>query len=412
MMNDERGTMNEKELIVPRSSFRVSSSSLIPHPSSLSILPGATIGVLGSGQLGRMFAMAARRMGYLVHTFSPESDTPTGQVADTEITAAYDDLAAVRAFAQGVQVVTFEFENIPAPTVAVVAELVPVRPSGTTLHTTQHRIREKTFLAAHGFPVTPFRHIHTLAELHAGLAELGLPAVLKTAGFGYDGKGQRLIKAADEIAAAFIALDGREAILEAFVDFACEVSVVCARGVDGAIVHYGVIENRHERHILDCSIAPAAVSPAVARAALEIATSLLAQLDLVGVLCVELFLTHDDQLFVNELAPRPHNSGHFTIDACVTSQFEQQVRAVCGLPLGVPDQLRPAAMANLLGDLWQQGEPDWLAACAAPNVKLHLYGKHEARPGRKMGHLTALAATTAEALRTVCAARAALTRNT
>ncbi len=375
------------------------------------ILPGATIGVLGSGQLGRMFAMAARRMGYLVHTFSPESDTPTGQVADVEITAAYDDLTAVRAFAQQVQVVTFEFENIPAPTVATVAELVPVRPSGAALHTTQHRIREKTFLAAHGFPVTPFRHIRTRAELRAGLAELGLPAVLKTAGFGYDGKGQRLIKTETETEAAFAALAGREAILEAFVDFACEVSVVCARGADGAIVHYGVIENRHERHILDCSIAPAAIAPAIARAAIEIATDLLAQLDLVGVLCVELFLTHADRLFVNELAPRPHNSGHFTIDACVTSQFEQQVRAVCGLPLGVPDQLRPAAMANLLGDLWQGGEPDWQAACAAPNVKLHLYGKHEARPGRKMGHLTALAPTTNDALRIVRTARIALTHN-
>ena len=373
------------------------------------ILPGAKIGVLGSGQLGRMFAMAARRMGYLVHTFSPDTDTPTGQVADIEVTASYDDLEAVREFARGVEVVTFEFENIPATTVDAVAEFVPVRPSGLALHTAQHRIREKTFLARSGFPVTPLRHIHTLEELRAGLAALGLPCVLKTAGFGYDGKGQRLIKSETETDEAFNSLAGREAILEAFVDFEREVSVVCARGADGATAHYGVIENQHERHILDCSIAPAHVSPTIVRQATEIARSILEQLDIVGVLCVEFFLTRDEKLFVNEIAPRPHNSGHFTIDACVTSQFEQQVRAVCGLPLGATEQLRPAAMANLLGDLWQQGAPDWCAACAIPDVKLHLYGKHEARRGRKMGHLTALADTTDEALRIVRAARAALT---
>src|SRR2546423_1972854 len=332
--------MNEKRFSVQRSAFSVSP-----------ILPGAKIGVLGSGQLGRMFAMAARRMGYLVHTLSPDSDTPTGQVADVEVTASYDDLDAVRAFAREVEVVTFEFENVPAATVQAVAELVPVRPSGAALHTAQHRVREKAFLAAAGFPVTPFRHIRNHVELRAGVAALGLPCVLKTAGFGYDGKGQRLIKSAAEIDAAFNSLDGREAILEAFVDFACEVSVVCARGADGVTAHYGVIENRHERHILDCSIAPAAVSPAVARAAAEIAESVIAQLDIVGILCVEFFLTRADKLFVNELAPRPHNSGHFTIDACTTSQFEQQVRAVCGLPLGATEQLRPDATANQLGDL-------------------------------------------------------------
>jgi 5-(carboxyamino)imidazole ribonucleotide synthase len=403
-LNDERRTMNEKL-------SDVHPSSLIPHPSSLPILPGAKIGVLGSGQLGRMFAMAARRMGYLVHTFSPDSDTPTGQVADVEITASYDDLEAVRAFARGVEVVTFEFENVPAATVEAVAEFVPVRPSGAALHTAQHRVREKTFLAQAGFPVTPFRHIRNVGELRAAVAALGLPCVLKTAGFGYDGKGQRLIKSETEIEAAFAALDGREAILEAFVDFAREVSVVCARGADGATAHYGVIENQHARHILDCSLSPAAVAPAVARHATEIAASILEQLAVCGVLCVEFFVTPADKLFVNEIAPRPHNSGHFTIDACVTSQFEQQVRAVTGLPLGTTAQLRPAAMANLLGDLWQQGEPDWRAALSVPNVHLHLYGKHEARVGRKMGHLTALAETTHEALRLVRAARAALTPN-
>jgi 5-(carboxyamino)imidazole ribonucleotide synthase len=377
------------------------------------LLPGATIGVLGSGQLGRMFAMAARRMGYLVHTFSPETDTPTGQVADVEVTASYDDLDAVRGFASRVEVVTFEFENVPAATVEAIAGRVPVRPSGAALYTTQHRLREKTFLQKAGIPVTPFRHVRTRDELERALAEINCPAVLKTAGFGYDGKGQRLIKTPAESADAFDSLDGQEAILEAFVDFEREVSVVCARGADGCVAHYGVVENSHTRHILDCTIAPArGVPPEVEREATEIARSLLEQLSLVGVLCVEFFLARDGRLFVNELAPRPHNSGHFTIDACATSQFEQQVRAVCGLPLGSTEQLRPAAMANLLGDLWQTGEPDWRAACAVPNVKLHLYGKHEARAGRKMGHLTALAATTDEALRLVREAREALTRRT
>ncbi|MDQ1590436.1 MAG: 5-(carboxyamino)imidazole ribonucleotide synthase [Pyrinomonadaceae bacterium] len=377
--------------------------------STRTLLPGATIGVLGSGQLGRMFAMAARRMGYLVHTFSPETDTPTGQVADVEVTASYEDLDAVRDFASRVQVVTFEFENVPAATVEAINGIVPVRPDGAALYTTQHRLREKTFLQAAGIPIAPFRRVGTRAELDAALALIGYPAVLKTAGFGYDGKGQRLLKTETDAPAAFESLGGQEAVLEAFVDFEREVSVVCARGADGETAHFGVVENSHERHILDCSLAPARVSAQVARLATEIAESLCEQLALVGVLCVEFFLTRGGELYVNELAPRPHNSGHFTIDACQTSQFEQQVRAVCGLPLGATGQLRPAAMANLLGDLWQAGEPDWRAACAIPNVKLHLYGKHEARAGRKMGHLTALAPTTEEALRLVRAARAALT---
>lgn len=375
----------------------------------MNILPGGTIGVLGSGQLGRMFAMAARRMGYMVHTFSPETDTPTGQVSDLEITASYDDLDAVRAFARGVHVVTFEFENIPVATVEAVAELVPVWPSGFALYTTQHRIREKTFLARAGFPVTPFRQIRSLAELRAGIDDLGLPAVLKTAGFGYDGKGQSKIVSPDECEKAFNALGGQEAILEAFVDFEREVSVVAARGLDGSKVNYGVIENVHLNHILDCSMAPAAVSPEVERTATEIAESLLERLDVVGVLCVEFFVGRDGTLYVNELAPRPHNSGHFTIDACVTSQFEQQLRAVCGLPLGATDLLAPAAMVNLLGDLWERGEPDWLAACAFPSVKLHLYGKRQPRPGRKMGHLTARGVTRDEAAELARGARTALT---
>lgn len=371
-------------------------------------LPGSRIGVLGSGQLGRMFAMAARRMGYLVHTFSPETDTPTGQVADMEVTASYDDLEAVREFARGVEVVTFEFENIPAATVSTVAEIVPVRPSGALLHTTQNRVREKTYLAQAGFPVTPFYPLRVVEDVGKGVAQVGLPAIMKTAGFGYDGKGQRRVETESEAVAAFLSQHGSEMILEKFIAFEREVSVIAARGIDGRVAHYGVIENAHERHILDCSVAPAAVLPAVARRAVEIAESLLVELDVVGVLCVEFFLTSAGELHINELAPRPHNSGHLTIDACTTSQFEQQLRAVAGLPLGATNLRSPAAMVNLLGDLWQDGEPDWRAACAFPNVKLHLYGKHEPRVGRKMGHLTACAASVGEAKHLATAARAAL----
>jgi 5-(carboxyamino)imidazole ribonucleotide synthase len=374
------------------------------------ILPGATIGVLGSGQLGRMFAIAARRMGYRVHTFSPETDTPTGQVADVEVQAAYEDLDAVGEFTRHVHVVTFEFENIPVTTVDAVAEQVPVRPSGAVLHTAQHRLREKTFLARGGFPVTPFRPVSSPDDLRTAVHDLGYPAVLKTAGFGYDGKGQAKIHSLHEAEEALRALEGQEAILEAFIDFDREVSVVAARGLDGVFTHYGVIENAHRHHILDVSIAPATVSAKIAQEAVEIARSILEALDVVGVLCVEFFLTRDGKLLVNELAPRPHNSGHLTFDACVTSQFEQQLRAVCGLPLGSTEQYRPAAMANLLGDLWQDGEPDWEAACAFPEVKLHLYGKLVPRPGRKMGHLTALARSAEAAAQVVREARSALQR--
>jgi len=377
----------------------------------LPVLPGATVGVLGSGQLGRMFALAARRMGYRVHTLSPHSETPTGQVADKEYRSPYEDLDAVREFARGVACVTFEFENVPAAAVAAAARLAPVRPSGRVLHTTQNRLREKTFLSTGGFPVPAFRHVTSLEDLRAGLAEVGCPAVLKTAGFGYDGKGQTRLARPEDAADAFAGLSGQEGILEAFVDFECELSVVAARSARGEFRHYGAVENTHRRHILDLSVAPALCVPdGAARAAVEMARGVLDALDVVGVMGVEFFLTRDHALLINELAPRPHNSGHFTVDACLTSQFEQQLRAVCHLPLGSTEQLRPAAMANLLGDLWAAGEPDWPAALAHPDVKLHLYGKQDARPGRKMGHLTALADTPQEAARLALAARQALTR--
>jgi 5-(carboxyamino)imidazole ribonucleotide synthase len=375
------------------------------------ILPGATIGVLGSGQLGRMFAFAARRMGYRVHTLSPDEDTPTGQIADVEVTAPYDDLDAVSAFARRVDIVTFEFENVPAPTAEAAASCAPVRPSGAILHTTQQRIREKAFLKTAGLPMTPYREVHTRQDLDQAIAELGIPAVLKTAAFGYDGKGQFLIRSRDESDEAWNAIGRQEAVLEAFIDFEREISVVAARGEDGQFVHYGAIENQHSRHILDLSIAPARVLADVANEAVEIARCVLERLGVVGVLCVEFFVTRDGKLLINELAPRPHNSGHLTVDACVTSQFEQQLRAVCGLPLGSTAMHRPAAMANLLGDLWSNGEPDWRAACAYPDVKLHLYGKLEPRPARKMGHLTALNQDAEEAYRTVLKARQSLMQN-
>jgi 5-(carboxyamino)imidazole ribonucleotide synthase len=274
------------------------------------------------------------------------------------------------------------------------------------LHTTQQRIREKRFLARHGLPVTPYREVRTETDLDAAVAALGTPAILKTAGFGYDGKGQVRVTSPAAAREAWDLIGRAEAVLEAFVDFACEVSVVAARGAGGAFAHYGVVENRHERHILDVTVAPAAVPERTAREAVEIARTVLEKLDVVGVLCVEFFVTRSGGLLINELAPRPHNSGHFSFDACITSQFEQQLRAVCGLPLGSTELLRPAAMANLLGDLWEKGEPDWAAAAAHPNVKLHLYGKLAPRPGRKMGHLTALGE---RALEDVLAARAALT---
>lgn len=374
------------------------------------ILPGSTIGVLGSGQLGRMFTIAARRMGYRVHTFSPDQDTPTGQVADVEITASYDDLDAVRSFAQNVSAVTFEFENVPASTVAAVAEFAPVRPGGEVLHITQHRLREKTFLFDAGLPVTPFRRIQSLDELAQAATELGLPAVLKTAGFGYDGKGQFTIRSAGQLTEAWESIGEQEAVLEAFIPFEREVSLVAARSEDGSFVHYGLVENRHTNHILDLTIAPARVDIRVEREAIEIGRTILEKLDVIGVLCVEFFIKGDGTLLINELAPRPHNSGHFTVDANVASQFEQQLRAVCGLPLGSVQQLTPAVMGNLLGDLWDDGEPDWAAATSISNVKLHLYGKLAARPGRKMGHLTAVASSTEKALADVERARRLLVR--
>lgn len=370
--------------------------------------PGATIGVLGSGQLGRMLALAARRMGYGVHVFSPEEESPAGRIASREWSAPYEDLDAARLFAGGVDVVTLEFENIPAGTVEEISALTPVRPGLRALQITQNRLREKEFLRGAGFPVAPFRSVPDRASLDAAVEEVGVPAVLKTAGFGYDGKGQTRISAPEDAGDAWDGLGG-EAVLEAWVDFEAELSVVAARGLDGSFAHYGAVRNTHDRHILDLTVAPAGVPPEVEVRAVEIAAGVFEELGIVGTACVEFFLTGRGELLVNEVAPRPHNSGHWTIEGAATSQFEQQLRAVCGLPLGSTHRPEPAAMANLLGDLWAGGEPDWPAALAVPGASLHLYGKGEPRPGRKMGHITALAPTPEEAARRALEARASLT---
>ena len=373
------------------------------------ILPGATLGVLGSGQLGRMFAIAARRLGYRVHVLSPDDDTPTGQVADLEVRAAYDDLDAIARFAQGVSVVTFEFENVPAATTAAAERFCPVRPGGNVLHVSQNRWREKSFLKNAGIPVTPFWLVRSQADLVTALAAAGYPAVLKTADWGYDGKGQAILRSAADVETHWPKFAAGESILEAFIDFDCEVSVVGARGLDGNFVSYGPMLNTHAHHILDISVTPAThLPPSVTQQAVEITREIFRRLEVVGVLCVEFFVGKNGQVMVNELAPRPHNSGHLTIDGFGSCQFEQQVRAVCGLPLGSAQQHRPAAMANLLGDLWSGGTPNWSAALQSGEVKLHLYGKSEARPGRKMGHLTALADTPQQAIALVQAARQSL----
>lgn len=373
------------------------------------LLPGRTIGILGSGQLGRMLALSARQMGYKVHLFSPDSPSPAGQIADREFVADYLDLDQIRAFARTVDVITYEFENVPLATALAAAELVDVRPGPQVLAVAQNRIREKLFMRDNGLPVAPFAPIQNLYELHQALQTIGVPAVLKTAESGYDGKGQFKLTHASQAEEAWQAIGQKPAILEGFVQFEREVSVVAARGIDGSFAHYGVIENKHARHILDLSLSPARVSPAVLEKAVQYAEVVLQKLDVIGVLCVEFFLQADGSLLLNEIAPRPHNSGHLTIESHTTSQFEQQLRAVCGLPLGSTSQRRPAAMANLLGDLWPEvGEPRWEAVLALPEVHLHLYGKETARPGRKMGHLTALGHSVEEAIKLVLRARDAL----
>ena len=379
------------------------------------ITPGATLGVMGGGQLGAMFAMAAKRMGYRVEAFSDSADCPAAYHCDRVHVGAYDDPAALVAMARGLDVLTFEFENVSAVALRALAGVVPVRPAPEVLFTTQDRGREKAFLVREGFACAPHRLVRSREELHAAVAAVGLPAVVKTAAFGYDGKGQQKLDASagpQEIDAAWNSLGAGVLIVEAWVDFQCEISVVAARGLDGSTAVFAPTRNHHRHHILDISSVPAGLPAAVLDSAREMAAAVLEKLDVVGVACVEFFVTRDGRVLVNEIAPRPHNSGHLTIFACETSQFEQQVRAICGLPLGSPRQLAPAAMANLLGDCWKNGEPDWAAALTVPGVSLLLYGKGEPRPGRKMGHLTALADSVDEAIANVTRARSLACRST
>jgi 5-(carboxyamino)imidazole ribonucleotide synthase len=350
------------------------------------LAPGATIGILGGGQLGRMTALAAARLGYRTHVFAEEDDSPAAQVTAGATVAEWDDDVAIARFAAGVDVATFEFENIPADAVRKVAALKPVMPRPEILEITQDRLREKDFLNRIGAATTGYREITDADALARALTGLKDRAVLKSARMGYDGKGQVAVAsdtAADE---AWRLMGGPRGILEDFVDFRCEVSVVVARGGDGALMTYPAVENRHINHILDMTIAPATLPPAIARAAEDIARTIATQLDLVGVLAVEMFVTTDGRLLVNELAPRPHNSGHWTIDACATSQFEQLVRALCGLPLGSTERHADAVMKNLIGDEVET----WREAVADPAARLHLYGKRVTLPGRKMGHVTRL----------------------
>ena len=374
------------------------------------VLPGRAIGVFGGGQLGRMLGLVAKRLGYQFHVFSDVPNSPAGQVADSETVADFLDEDAVARFARQAHVITLEFENVPTRAVQVASRFAPVRPGPRVLETAQDRWQEKSFLATHGFPVTPFRKISSLNDLQDACQQT-VPAVLKTTTDGYDGKGQFMIRNAEQLHEAWQMLGGRELILEDFVEFDCELSVVAARNAAGVFQAFDPIRNHHHNHILDISISPANLPKQVCDRAVEVVRGIMEALDAVGVICVEFFLRAGGDLVVNEIAPRPHNSGHLTIDAHETSQFEQQLRAICGLKPGSTHQNRPAAMVNLLGECWQSGQPDWNAVLTLPGVHLHLYGKSNPRAGRKMGHIVATADTAELATERAIAARKLLNAN-
>jgi 5-(carboxyamino)imidazole ribonucleotide synthase len=346
-----------------------------------------TLGILGGGQLGRMLCLDARRMGFrtVVWSGTPEAE-PTEGVADVLLKKSFDDEAAFAEFCRLVDVATVEFENIPLPTLEKVEEAVGLYPSSHSIGTSQHRSREKSFLRDHGIPCAPFELVNSLEQLNAAYEAVGPTAVLKTAAFGYDGKGQVKITSADQLQAAWESVSGEPSVLEGYVDFSCEVSVLVARGADGSCLTFPVAENEHRNHILDLSIVPARVSGETAKEAKEIAIRLAEELDYRGLLAVEFFVEKSGRVVVNEMAPRPHNSGHYTMNGCVTSQFEQQLRAVCGLPLGSSELMQETVMLNLLGDMWNP-ELDRETIWKSEGAKLHLYGKSAAGPGRKLGHV-------------------------
>lgn len=358
------------------------------------IQPGKTIGVLGGGQLGRMFAHAAERLGYRVHIYEPAYDSPAGEVSAKEFNAPYTDRERLEEFARGCAAITYEFENVPVEPLWAIEKLTSLKPHWNVLETCQNRLREKTWLRKNGFPHVPFAEVQVGEDLAAAIRRIGLPCVVKTADFGYDGKGQMKVNDEASLAQAVASFSKQRAVVERYIDFKCELSVIVARTDAGVARTFPLAENIHTKHILDFSIVPARVSEAVRVEAERLGMAIAERIGLVGLLAIELFLTDRNELLVNELAPRPHNSGHWTLDACVTTQFEQHVRAIVGLPLGGTGLTAPAVvMVNILGDAWRPSadgrtEPDWAALLAEPLAKLHLYGKSEPKIGRKMGHFT------------------------
>jgi 5-(carboxyamino)imidazole ribonucleotide synthase len=375
--------------------------------------PGKAVGILGGGQLGRMLAQAAQALGYRVHVFEPSGASPAGSVADRETRASYDDVEALEAFARSVDVATYEFENIPGEALEVVERLVELQPGVEVLRICQNRWREKAWLKANGFPHAAYAEALE-GDIGAAVLQVGLPCVVKTADFGYDGKGQMRIANPDDLVRAAAIFRGRRCVVERWIDFEREISVICARTRWGETSPFPVAENIHANHVLDVSIVPARIPDSLAAQAQGLAVRIAGRLGVVGLVAVEMFLTHGGGLVVNELAPRPHNSGHWSIDGAETSQFEQHVRALCGLPLGPVGVRRPTVMVNILGDAWKWrdgtvvGDPDWAAVLAEPRAKLHLYGKPEPRPGRKMGHFTVQSADLGEALALALALKASL----
>ena len=362
------------------------------------ILPGNTLGMLGGGQLGRMFTIAARTMGYRVMVLDPDPLSPAGQVADVHLRADYQDGVALLRMGRECAAVTTEFENIPAQTLRTLALHCPVKPGAEAVEIAQNRVAEKTWLREHGFATAPFARVTSAAEMAAACAQVGFPAVLKVSRFGYDGKGQARVASLADAQAAFAGMGNEVCVLEKMLTLTCELSVVLGRNEAGACARYPVAENIHEAGILDLSIVPARISEAVAQTARDTAQAIADQLGYCGVMAVEFFVVDGGRLVVNEIAPRPHNSGHYTLDACLTSQFEMQVRTLCNLPIGATTQHTPAVMVNLLGELWGDSQPNWTALLQHPSAKLHLYGKQSARPGRKMGHFTCLDASLDAAL--------------
>jgi len=363
------------------------------------VLPEATLGVLGGGQLGRMFTIAARTMGYRVVVLDPDANSPAAELANEHICAAFDDHAALEKMGRACAVITTEFENVPAESLNFLAKFCPVRPSAKAVAIAQNRIREKTFLRDSGFETAAFAPINSIDEIVPALKKVGPSALLKISQFGYDGKGQASVNTLSEAIAAFEQMGRKPCVLEQRLNLKTEISVVVARSVNGETVAYPAAENSHVNGILDISVVPAQVSEKLAQQATRDACAVADKLDYCGVMAVEFFVVENDRLLINEIAPRPHNSGHYTMDACLTSQFDQQVRAMCGLPLGDARLLAPVAMVNILGDIWRDGAaPPWDAVLGEPRAKLHLYGKHEARAGRKMGHFTCIGNSVQEAI--------------